>query len=518
MLSSPKVIGEGSYGCVHDPSLTCKGKPKQNYDNKVSKTVSRYDAAKEMHEYKGISNADKDKEFYLGKPIQCDILDIPRNTEAIEKCKIGQEVLTNLSNYKLIVMNDGGENLETYSNKVRHWPQSAESTRKCELFLLESIRLFRGLIVFKENDLIHHDLKPQNIVYNEKENRLNFIDFGIMQSKSKVKERLLKGRDYSFSIFHWSFPWETRFLNKHNFAHIKYSGKKHLIIDYNTGKGDSSHLQNFFYYSIDNYISKDKYKVEINNVFDDYDDFIKDVSTTKTHAEFVDKCLDSIDVYGLGLAMMFWFHNAKRHLDNRLNVGFQIIFGKMLSSNDSKRLMADEALDWTERLLEVSGVLSKHKKIIVDHEIMNEGEAPKDKVQAIVKTKAKVDRFLADAEPGTCPEGKERNPSTMRCVKACPEGKKRNQQFKCVKAEESDCPVGKERNPKTRRCVAICPRGKKRNADFKCVKDVTAPLTESACPSGKERNPKTRRCIKKCKSGYERNAEFKCAKTRRNKR
>jgi serine/threonine protein kinase len=514
MSSSPKVIGEGSYGCVHSPSLLCKGKPKLKYHHKVSKTISRYDAAKEMREYKGISTADKDNEFYLGKPIQCDIQDIAMNKDAIQKCKIGQNVLNNLSNYKLIVMNDGGENLETYSKKVRMWPISNESTRKCELFLLEAIRLFRGLIVFKENDLIHHDLKPQNIVYNEKENRLNYIDFGLMQSKSKVKERLLKGGNYSFSIFHWSFPWETRFLNKRAFANIKNYGKKHLINDYNNGSGDYPHLQNFFYYSIDRYINNDQYEDEINNVFDNYDDFIKDVSITKTHSEFVDKCLDSIDVYGLGLAMMFWLHNAKQHLDNRLNVGFQIIFGKMLSANESKRLMADEVLDWTERLLEVSGVLSKHKKIIVDHEIVDEGEVPKDKVQAIVKTKAKVDRFLADADPGTCPEGKERNPSTMRCVKACPEGKKRNQQFKCVKAEESECPAGKERNPKTRRCVTVCPKGKKRNGEFKCVKDVAV---STECPDGKERNPKTRRCVNKCKSGYERNSEFKCVKTRKSR-
>ena len=93
-----------------------------------------------------------------------------------------------------------------------------------------------------------------------------------------------------------------------------------------------------------------------------------------------------------------------------------------------------------------------------------------------MKTKAKVDRYLADADPGSCPEGKERNPATGRCVKACPEGKKRN-------------------------------------AEFKCVKDKT--VVESHCPAGKERNPKTRRCVNKCKSGYERNAEFKCAKTRK---
>jgi serine/threonine protein kinase len=521
MSSSPEVIGQGSYGCVHGPSLTCNNKPKINYSNTVSKTIHKSDAAKEMREYKGISNADQDEDFYLGKPVLCDIQDIPRNTEAIKKCQIADSVLRNLANYKLIIMKDGGENLETYSKTVRTWPLTTESTKKCEQFLLETVRLFYGLTAFKEHDLIHHDLKPQNIVYNEKENRMNFIDFGIMQSKTKITDLLLKGKSYQYSIFHWSFPWDTLFLNKRNFVNIKSHRKAWLIDHYKRQVGNYPHINNFFYYSLDPYSVHPNYSDQVNHVFDDYDDFIANESGTFTHPQFVDKCLDAVDTYGLGMALLFWLHRAKQHLDQPLVIGLQIILGKMVSAKASNRLSAADALDWIERLFETTGLLRKHKKVILEHHVLNEGEQPKPKNQVIVKKKAKVDRYLADADPGSCPEGKERNPDTGRCVKACPEGKKRNAEFKCVKDKtvvplvESDCPAGKERNPKTRRCVAICPRGKKRDAEFKCVKDKTVPLTESACPAGKERNPKTRRCINKCKSGYERNAEFKCVKTRK---
>jgi serine/threonine protein kinase len=474
MSSNPEVIGQGSYGCVHGPSLTCNNKPKLNYSNTVSKTLSKSDAAKEMREYKGISNADQDEDFYLGKPVLCDIQDIPRNTEAIKKCQISEYVLKNLANYKLIIMKNGGENLETYSKKVKTWPLCEESTKKCEKFLLETVRLFYGVTAFKENDLIHHDLKPQNIVYNEKENRLNFIDFGIMQSKTKVTDLLLKGRSYQFSIFHWSFPWDMYFLNKRSFAKIKTHRKAWLTYDYKGQVGNYPHINNFFYYSLDPYLSQSNYSLQVNRVFDDYDEFVAD--ETYEYPQFVDKCLDSVDTYGLGMALLFWLHRAKQHLDQPLIIGLQIILGKMVSAKVSNRLSAADALDWVERLFETTGLLRRHKKVILEHEVLNEGEQPKAKNQVIVKTKAKVDRYLADADPGSCPEGKERNPATGRCVKACPEGKKRN-------------------------------------AEFKCVKDKT--VVESACPAGKERNPKTRRCVNKCKSGYERNAEFKCAKTRK---
>ena len=51
-----------------------------------------------------------------------------------------------------------------------------------------------------------------------------------------------------------------------------------------------------------------------------------------------------------------------------------------------------------------------------------------------------------------CPEGKEINPKTGRCVKKCGSNKERNKDTgKC----EKKCPEGKEINPKTGRCVKI---------------------------------------------------------------
>ena len=104
------------------------------------------------------------------------------------------------------------------------------------------------------------------------------------------------------------------------------------------------------------------------------------------------------------------------------------------------------------------------------------------------------------------------------------------------------CPNGKERNPKTGRCINNCKDQYTRDKDFKCkkkktqkkVKEVinlvtteslkTIPLTKSKtqkkkeCPEGKELNPKTNRCIINCKSGYIRDANFKCKKNKTQKK
>ena len=45
--SKHKVIGEGTYGCVIEPSLKCT--TEQDYDNKVSKLMKYSDAVKELN-------------------------------------------------------------------------------------------------------------------------------------------------------------------------------------------------------------------------------------------------------------------------------------------------------------------------------------------------------------------------------------------------------------------------------------------------------------------------------------
>jgi hypothetical protein len=179
-----------------------------------------------------------------------------------------------------------------------------------------------------------------------------------------------------------------------------------------------------------------------------------------------------------------------------------------------------------------------------------------------------------DKPPGNiCPDYKEINPKTGRCIAKCPDGKVRDDEFKCVNPKkvfkqmtaapeqqlkqslvpapedkinyQKECPDNKEINPKTGRCIAKCPDGKVRDDEFKCVnpkkvfKQMTAapelqlrqlleqpivpvpdpePLPsledkikyQKECPDNKEINPKTGRCIAKCQDGKVRDNEFRC--------
>jgi hypothetical protein len=89
-----------------------------------------------------------------------------------------------------------------------------------------------------------------------------------------------------------------------------------------------------------------------------------------------------------------------------------------------------------------------------------------------------------------CPEGKEINPKTGRCIKIKTQKVRKitpKQKVEIAKV----CPEGKEINPKTGRCIKI---------KTQKVRKITTPKQNveiaKVCPEGKEINPKTGRCIK----------------------
>jgi hypothetical protein len=78
------VIGEGTYGCIHEPSLECKNKSIK-YNKKISKILLKKYAKKEMNEYNMLSKIDKKHDYYLGNPILCDPTNNEYNLKSIDK-------------------------------------------------------------------------------------------------------------------------------------------------------------------------------------------------------------------------------------------------------------------------------------------------------------------------------------------------------------------------------------------------------------------------------------------------
>jgi serine/threonine protein kinase len=471
------VIGEGTYGCVHKPSLKCKNK-EVKYTDKISKLLDSKEARKELKEYKVIGKIDNKRKIYLGKPIQCKVDDEnTMNRIAVNKCKNGKKLMDKMDELSLLVMKDGGVNLETYGEMMKTMKNTPKNRETIEKFWIEVHRIFYGLSLFQQNDVIHHDLKPQNIVYNEEENRLNFIDFGLMRNKKEVIEKS-RNNENGFGIKHWSFPMESVFYNEKYFTRFTNSSEERKINYYEYFLGDvklNENVETFLYYTIqgsntlkDRFIL-DLYQFMVNE--------IKDMS----YDDFLEQSLDTIDIYGVGIAMFYLISHCRLLLDTEFYRSLRELFYRMITPDLTKRITVDQLLDEYEIILSTHGFLEKHHYYFSNHLLKTGSRIPtvvKDKMSSIQISSLSLSpdtiKENANRTPvRLCPEGKEPNPSTNRCVKRCKEGKHRNEKFRCVKDKSVKkynatktakmCPEGKVLNPKTNRCNKVKTRKIRKN-------------------------------------------------------
>ena len=110
------VLGEGAYGCVHKPSLKCKDRPDMSYEGKLSKIMTKQHAVSELKEYDTIDSVDANKDFYIGKPDECDPVIDTDTIKEVDKCKWIKS--KDLKKMKLLIMQDGGLDLSGYVDTV----------------------------------------------------------------------------------------------------------------------------------------------------------------------------------------------------------------------------------------------------------------------------------------------------------------------------------------------------------------------------------------------------------------
>jgi len=474
------VIGEGTYGCAHRPPMKCQNEPPRN-KNDISKLMTSVNAMKELKEFALIDAADKRKQFYLGKPSKCQPDRILSNIRSISKCPSGKFDPAKIDDYSLLVMAYGGQDLEQFGEEVRTWTKTKEHVDAIELFWLEAVRLFYGLKVLHDNNVVHHDLKQQNIVYDQATKRANLIDFGFMEKKSTRIYAAKLSASWLGNKHHWSFPLEAIYWNKDIYMASARRGKTESAYKVFA----KSVAQNCGYFFISTLPVRFK-KMHQNNAVKmmttaAFQNVLLFEPTDEAYDRFIDKSIDTVDSYGLGIALIFLLQRSKHLLSDEFYKNLTDIIVDMLSPGVFLRSTPEQLLAKYEDILTTSGLLEKHNKHIENHLIA-------DKVSAEMKVAAEIADSAAPA---------------VVIAPALADAAMHNTEI------VRDCPVGKEFNPLTKRCVNVCKTGQVRDPAFKCVKP-----TGLGCPDGFEMNPRTRRCVKACKVGHVRNAEFKCVSGR----
>jgi len=394
--NTTSVIGEGAYGCIHKPSLTCKEAKVKSYKNKVSKVLERKNAKLELEEYKSVDSADKYQEYYLGKPIECIVDNTPSNISAIEKCKHGAELLKHLNDLSLLVMEDGGVNLKDYADLMKQWPATLENVEKAEQFIIGFHRIFHGISVFLEKGILHFDMKPQNIVYVAETQRMNIIDFGLTVSlKDKLAE--IESSTNNMDRYHWSYPYEFYFLNKdkyQQFATLSDEKKSTYYqsvlqdIEINPESDTSKAIKSFYSFVIDANTESQEFKDHMAGF---YQTLIAELTMTN-YKNFITKSLSSVDVYGLGITLLYVLKNIQHLLNEKMHGDLHKLGNSMIDAQLSKRITTNATLAEYETILTENGLMAKYNLSFANHKIVEGAIMPKHIEQSI--DSIKIDDIL----------------------------------------------------------------------------------------------------------------------------
>ena len=133
---------------------------------------------------------------------------------------------------------------------------------------------------------------------------------------------------------------------------------------------------------------------------------------------------------------------------------------------------------------------------------------PVKPVKPIKTAKPTAKPVVAKPDEKECPEGKEINPVTKRCVNVCKDGQVRNPETgKCVaSAKKTKTEPKKEPKEEPKKEPKEEPKKEEpKKAEPKKAEPKGA--KEKECPEGKEINPVTKRCVNVCKDGQVRNPE-----------
>jgi serine/threonine protein kinase len=169
----------GAYGCVIRPYIGCEGKEYDKDGNYITKIFSSKSSWKKEVDFNNIIKTIDPKNKFTVKMIDfCDA-----NTEVYKN----SEILSFDSKYRdykkyQIVYEYGGSDLDEFLSSG----YILSPNFNIYTFFKSFINIFDGIVELNKNELLHFDVKINNVLYNHKNNKFSLIDFGLMKKKEEV--------------------------------------------------------------------------------------------------------------------------------------------------------------------------------------------------------------------------------------------------------------------------------------------------------------------------------------------
>ena len=172
-MTESELISQGSYGCVYKPGLKCNSNDKINKKEITKLQLINKFSLKEMKISDKIINEIKGyKKYYAPIKRSCEV-DIKEVGDKIKECKV---VDNEEETFILNRMDYAGD--KTLINMLFETKKKSNSLFLRHYFLT-MIKLFDGIERLNKINIIHLDIKGNNVIYSEAHSNPIIIDFGL---------------------------------------------------------------------------------------------------------------------------------------------------------------------------------------------------------------------------------------------------------------------------------------------------------------------------------------------------
>lgn len=179
VAKQPEFLAKGEYGCVFSAPISCgttKSPKKQSVRDVGKVFYDEEDFETEKVLMDSVARMDPNGDFTVRTKGACDISTTNIPTSEAVKCHVAMTKKDML--YKQLIMQKGGKSL--YSFAQEHYGDVGAFIK-----MFKSMTpVFNGLVKLYENQEVHMDIKPDNMLYDGK--KCILIDFGMMTKKAEI--------------------------------------------------------------------------------------------------------------------------------------------------------------------------------------------------------------------------------------------------------------------------------------------------------------------------------------------
>ena len=203
------LLAEGGYGCVFHPEITCAGRETKNkkYISKIQR--NDFSARNEIFIGNILTKSTKKNinKFFAPVISQCPINVSKLKAEGVNDCNIIKKYKHDLF-VKMKIKNIEGGILDTFIT------DNVNSSLILSSFVSLYNNILKGLSILIDNNIIHFDLKGQNIIYNKITGLPVIIDFGLsIPLKSLQTKKDFHNYFYIYAPEYYVWPLEVHYLN-----------------------------------------------------------------------------------------------------------------------------------------------------------------------------------------------------------------------------------------------------------------------------------------------------------------